>query len=64
MLAESQKSKDEDQAVKRRYVSGSKPYSFIHSLTECVLKTYYVPSTVLGSVDVKWNETWSVFQRC
>lgn len=44
-------------------MSGGKPYSFTHSLIECVLRTYYVPSTVLGSVDIKWNETWLVLQK-
>lgn len=48
----------------RRSVSGGKPYSFIHSLIKCVLRTYYVPSTVLNSVNVKWNKTWSLLQRC
>lgn len=41
-----------------RAVSGGKPYSFTHSLIERVLRTYYVPSMVLGLMDVKWTKTW------
>ena len=44
----------------QRTVSGGKPYSFTHSLIKRVLRTYHVPSMVLGLMDVKWTKTWSL----
>lgn len=48
----------------QRTVSGGWPYSFIHFLLKCVVRTNYVPSTVLSSVYVNWTRTWSWFWRC
>lgn len=42
----------------QRTVSGGKPHSFTHSLIERALRTYYVPSMVLGLTDVKWTKPW------